>query len=139
MCIKKLKKPQGTRLWFKMRGRIFQEGHSNLRLSEDTMMWKPTRFFIWYLLILNVWLICASKSLGKIEKANNDEEMDWVPQVYDLSVKTLSLLRPFLIPKKSRPTKETTSGPLNKTTSMPINEATLPVSGRRKFDPWGGK
>ena len=93
-------------------------------------MWTTRRLFT-CLLILNLWLICSSKPL---EKANKDksEEIDWVPQIFDLSLKTLALLRPYLIPTEpSRTRSETTTRPMNKTT--------LPISGIRKFDPWGGK
>ena len=94
-------------------------------------MWKPRRFLT-CLLILNLWLICASKPLDKAEKANKDEENVWVQQIFDLSLKTLSLLRPYLIPTQPSRT-------MSETTTRPMNITTLPISGIRKFDPWGGK
>ena len=91
-------------------------------------MWQAKRFLT-CLLILNLWLICASKPL---EKANKDEENVWVQQIFDLSLKTLSLLRPYLIPTQPSRTR-------SETTTKPMNITTLPIFGLRKFDPWGGK
>ena len=101
-------------------------------------MWQ-TKGFLTCLLILNLWLICASKPL---EKANKDEENVWVQQIFDLSLKTLTLLRPYLIPTKPSGVWSPGIRPINETTSRrprQINQTTLPISGIRKFDPWGGK
>ena len=103
-------------------------------------MWQAKRFLT-CLLIMNVWLICTSKPF---EKPTEDEENVWVHQIFDLSLKTLTLLRPYLIPTKPPGVWGPASGPglMNETTSRrprQINETTLPISGRRKFDPWGGK
>ena len=91
-------------------------------------MWQAKRFLT-CLLIMNVWLICASKPF---EKPTEDEENVWVQQIFDLSLKTLSLLRPYLIPTQPSRT-------MSETTTRPMNITTLPISGLRKFDPWGGK
>ena len=103
-------------------------------------MWQAKRFLT-CLLIMNVWLICTSKPF---EKPTEDEENVWVQQIFDLSLKTLTLLRPYLIPTKPPGVWGPASGPglMNETTSRrprQINETTLPISGIRKFDPWGGK
>ena len=91
-------------------------------------MWQAKRFLT-CLLIMNVWLICTSKPF---EKPTEDEENVWVQQIFDLSLKTLSLLRPYLIPTQPSRT-------MSETTTRPMNMTTLPISGIRKFDPWGGK
>ena len=63
--------------------------------------------FITCLLILNLWLICAAKPL---EKAKKDDQMELVPQIFDL-----------------------------KAASRPMSKMALPISGTRRYDPWGGK